>query len=54
VLPNRFHEADFVQEGNESRDPAKWSHGTSRLAQGQPLIRQQGVDLARDWFVPCV
>jgi hypothetical protein len=24
VLPNRFHEADFVQEENENRDPAKW------------------------------
>jgi hypothetical protein len=48
VLPNRFHEADLVQEGNENRDPAKGGHGALRLAQDQSLIRQQGVDLARD------
>ncbi len=54
VLPNRFHEADFVQKGNENRDPAKWGHGALRLAQDQSLIRQQSVDLALDWFVRCV
>ena len=54
VLPNRFHKTDFVQKGNENRDPAKWGHGTLRLAQDQSLIRQQGVDRTRDWFVRCV
>jgi hypothetical protein len=33
------------------RDPAKRGHGALRLAQNQPLIRPQGGDLARDWFV---
>ena len=51
VLPNRLHEADFVQKENENRDPAKGGHGALRLAQDQPLVRQQGVDLAWDWFV---
>jgi hypothetical protein len=51
VLPNCFHEADFAQKGNENRDPSKWGHGALRLAQNQPLIRQQSIDLARDWFV---
>src|SRR3954453_9150588 len=54
MLPNRFHEADFVQEGKENRHPAKWGHGALRLAQDQSRIRQQGIDLARDCFVRCV
>jgi hypothetical protein len=51
VLPNCLHEADSFQERNENRDPAERGHSTLRLAQDQPLIRQQGVDLTRDWFV---
>jgi hypothetical protein len=51
VLPNRFHEADFAQKGNENRDPSKRGHGALRLAQDQSLIREQSIDLARDWFV---
>src|SRR5260370_21855805 len=51
MLPNRFHKADLAQKGNENRDPSKRGHGALRLAQDQPLIRQQGGDLARNWFV---
>jgi hypothetical protein len=51
VLPNRVGETDLAQKRNENRDPAKWGHGAFCLAQNQSLIRQQGVDLARDWFV---
>jgi hypothetical protein len=51
MLPNCLYEADLAQKGNENRDPSKGGHGALRLAQNQPLIRQQGGDLARDWFV---
>jgi hypothetical protein len=51
MLPNRLHEADLAQERNENRDPAERGPGTSHLAQDQPLIRQHGGDLARDWSI---
>src|SRR6266446_4234305 len=51
VLPNRLHKADLAEKRNENRDTATRGHGALRLAQDQPLIRQQGGDLARDWFV---
>jgi len=51
VLPNRLHKADLAEKRNENRDTAKRGHGALRLAQDQPLIRQQGGDLARNWFV---
>jgi hypothetical protein len=35
----------------KTEDPAEWGHGVLRLAQYQPLIRQQSADLARNWFV---
>jgi hypothetical protein len=52
VLPNRFHKADFVQEGNENRDPSEGV--TASCVSDQSLVRQQGVDLALEWFVRCV
>ena len=54
VLPNRFHQADLVQESYENCNPAEWRYGSLRLAQNQSLILQQGVDLAPDWFVRCL
>jgi hypothetical protein len=51
VLANRLHKANLAKKGEENRDPAEGGHGALRLAQDQPLIRQQGSDLARDWFV---
>jgi len=48
LLPHRLHEADLGQKGNENCDTAKRGHSALRLAQDQPLLGQQGVDLARD------
>jgi hypothetical protein len=47
MFPNRFRKTDLVEKGNENRDPAERGHGALRLAQDQPLIRQQGSYLAR-------
>src|SRR5215469_6061430 len=53
VLPNLFHEPDLPQIGDKDRHTAQRRYGTSGLAESQPLIRQQRLDLARDCIVRC-
>src|SRR5271167_725118 len=54
VLPQLLDKSQLVKESYKHRNPAQRSHGTLRLAQNQPLLRQQGADLARDWIVRCL
>ena len=42
VLPNLFNQSQLVKEGYKNRSPAQRGHGTLRLAQNQPLVRQSG------------
>jgi len=48
VLPKLLDKPQLVKESHKNRNPAQRGHGTLRLAQNQPLVRQQGADLARD------
>src|SRR5580658_5922163 len=51
MLPDRRYKADLAQKRDEHRDSSERSHGALGFPQDHPLIRQQGVDLARDRFV---
>jgi len=48
VLPKLFDKSHLVKESYKNRSPAQRGHGTLRLAQNQPLIRQKRPELARD------
>jgi hypothetical protein len=48
VLPKLLGNAPACEGKLQNRNPAQRRHGTLRLAQNQPLIRQQGADLAQD------
>ena len=48
VLPQLLDQPQLVKESYKNRSPAQRGHGTTSLAQNQPLLRQQSADLARD------
>src|SRR5271165_2092072 len=48
VLPQFLHQPYLVKESYKHRNPAQRGHGTLRLAQNHPLLRQKRADLARD------
>jgi hypothetical protein len=48
VLPKLFDKPQLVKEHYKNRNATQRRHGTLRLAQNQPLLREQRADLARD------